>query len=391
MKRLCVVVSLFLFVTLGYAQQYIADYSVAKEEVLRGIPENVINQARNDFKIVYWHTSHGTQVYRGLNGLPDYKTGDDVLFGITNDNPTQNKLEFHDVYGKDLSVQETTFDDTTRTYLDDPANADINVVMWSWCDIAGHDPADNYLPLMQDLINEYGEGGSKIGTGEGQREKAVKFIFMTGHSVLDDPGDNTEYKRQADLIVDYCNQNNYMCLDYFSIDTHDMNDGYWEDASDDAVSSLYRDAGGTTNNFYKDFQNLNSIGNGYYENKDAPGGNVIFGAHNSQHITANRKAYAMWWILARLTGWSGVSTAISPELEKKTEIIYNQRLNQLEINKNSLVSGSVCRIYNLIGSLVMEQKVDNTSISLTGLHRGMYIVLVSRPGEEEETKKILIR
>ncbi len=33
----------------------------------------------------------------------------------------------------------------------------------------------------------------------------------------------------------------------------------------------------------------------------------MFGAHNSQHITANRKAYAMWWILARIAGWDGIN------------------------------------------------------------------------------------
>ena len=43
-----------------------------------------------------------------------------------------------------------------------------------------------------------------------------------------------------------------------------------------------------------------------YADPDAPkGGSVTYGAHNSQHITANRKAYAMWYILARIAGWDG--------------------------------------------------------------------------------------
>ena len=58
--------------------------------------------------------------------------------------------------------------------------------MWSWCNIAGHDVEGNYLPGMQTLINEYSVGGSKIGSGAGQREHAVTFIFMTGHPNKDD-------------------------------------------------------------------------------------------------------------------------------------------------------------------------------------------------------------
>ncbi len=152
----CIFCSAFL---MGRSQTFIADYTIAKESVLRSIPQTYIDKARNQFNIAYWHTSHGTHVYYGLCGLQDYKPGDDELFAITNNNPTANKLEFHDIYGYDLSTGETAFIQRTRDYLDDPENAQINIVMWSWCNIAGHDVATNYLPGMQTLINEYGEGG----------------------------------------------------------------------------------------------------------------------------------------------------------------------------------------------------------------------------------------
>jgi hypothetical protein len=41
------------------------------------------------------------------------------------------------------------------------------------------------------------------------------------------------------------------------------------------------------------------------ENRESPGGSASYGDHNSQHITANRKVYALWWILARIAGWEG--------------------------------------------------------------------------------------
>ena len=287
---------------------FIADKTIAKESVLRSIPLEYINKARETFHIAYQHTSHGTHVSYGLFGLQDYKDGDDVLFGITNNHPTDNKLDFRDYAlakyaengedASDLSRNEIAFIQATRNFLDDPKNADINVIMWSWCNIAGHDVSDNYLPGMQTLINEYGLGGSKIGANANQRENTVHFIFMTGHANKNSNVGDKNPREQAKLITDYCNENKFFCLDYYGIDTHSMDDSYWEDTGDDGNSDSY---GG---NFYKDFQNDHSIGDGYYENKKSPGGTVTFGAHNSQHITANRKAYAMWWILARLAGWN---------------------------------------------------------------------------------------
>ena len=282
----------------------IANDTIAFEDILRSIPDEYIDAARNDLHIAYQHTSHGTHVSYGMFGLPDYKAGDEIKYAITNNDPQPDKLDFRDYAleaysdAQDLSQNETAFIQATRDYLDDPENAVINVVMWSWCDIAGHDVAGNYIPGMQTLINEYGEGGTKIGTGNGQRANAVSFIFMTGHANKDNNVGVGKPKNQAELIINYCWENHFYCLDYYGIDTHDMDGNYWEDAGDDGNSS----AGG---DFYADWQNSHSVGAGYYENKSSPGGSVTYGAHNSQHITANRKAYAMWYILARIAGWDG--------------------------------------------------------------------------------------
>jgi len=288
----------------------IADQNVALESVLRSIPDAYIIAARNNLHIAYQHTSHGTHVSRGMFGLPGFEAGDESKFAITNNNPQPDKLDFRDyaldsyaapgVDASDLSRNETAFIQATRNYLDDPDNSEINVVMWSWCNIAGHDVEGNYLPGMQTLINEYSQGGSKIGSGTGQRENPVTFIFMTGHANKDDNVGSGKPKNQADLITDYCRENKFYCLDYYGIDTHDMEGNYWEDAGDDGNSS-------TGGNFYADWQNSHSLGSDYFENLSSPGGSVTYGAHNSQHITANRKAFAMWYILARIAGWDGES------------------------------------------------------------------------------------
>lgn len=286
----------------------IANQTIAYEDVLRTIPEEYINAARNNLHVAYQHTSHGTHVSYGMFGLPGFKAGDDIRFAITNNDPQTDKLDFRDyamaayaaqgVDASDLSRNETAFIQATRNYLDDPDNSEINVVMWSWCSISGHDVEGNYLPGMQTLINEYGVDGSKIGSGSGQRANPVAFIFMTGHAERENNVGDGLPKNQAELIINYCEENNFYCLDYYGIDTHDMEGQYWEDAGDDGNSS----SGG---DFYADWQNSHDLGEDYFENRSSPGGSATYGAHNTQHITANRKAYAMWYMLARIAGWDG--------------------------------------------------------------------------------------
>jgi len=166
MNRKILLLILAAMTTHVYSQKYIADHEVAKEEVLRNIPVKYIHKARMELKVSYQHTSHGSQVYQGFSGLLFYKPGDYALFGLY-PNPKVNRLLFRDnfmykiptavVNAVDLSRDEIAFIQTTRDYLDAPENADINVIMWSWCDIAGRNVSSNYLLGMDSLIS-----GSKL-------------------------------------------------------------------------------------------------------------------------------------------------------------------------------------------------------------------------------------
>jgi len=319
----------------------------------------------------------------GMFGLPTYKPGDDVLYAITNNSPTSGKLEFHDlalqsfapsgINGTDLSANETAFLQTTRNYLDAPANAAINVVMWSWCDITNHNITTNYIPGMNQLIAEYGSGGSKIGTGSGKRITPVTFIYMTGHAVANTNIGTGRPKNQADLIKDECTLKQRFCLDYYTIDSYDMNDTYWEDASDDGYSNSFK------GNFLKSWQDSHQLGTDYFASRTAPvpSGQTQFGAHNSQYITANRKAYAMWWILARIAGWDGhltTGTAVLGNDSSKVFLYPNPSGSELNFSETL----TDFEVYNVYGQLIIPEIKSANSISVLDLTNGIYFIRTNK-------------
>jgi len=215
-------------------EEFVADHTVAKESILRQIPVWAINAAKDNLHIMYCGTSHSSQVRDGMYYLQSYKAGDDTLFAVTFDgDPVEGSLDIDyrptspvNVYSaRDLSHDsidqygQTDFYYMTIEYLDHPEHADVNVVMWSWCSIEGHD-VQRYIDNFDDLIEMYSAGGSKGRTAE----NAVTFVWMTGYARGSDGTDpdavHSPYVNHQ-AIVDHCNAYGYFCLDYWSHDTHD--------------------------------------------------------------------------------------------------------------------------------------------------------------------------
>lgn len=86
----------FLTNKLPVGSKFIVDFTIANEEVLRSIPEEYFNKARKHLYVACKHASYCTHVSYVFFGLQDYKPGDEILFGIPDDNPGNGKLDFRD-------------------------------------------------------------------------------------------------------------------------------------------------------------------------------------------------------------------------------------------------------------------------------------------------------
>lgn len=262
----------------------IADHTSAK---LEGIPTEWAQKAREGLHIAYGHTSHGSQITYGMMGLTYFRK-EPFIF---EKGAPKGSIDLRDnPFGgeKDLGNPDNkTWAEETRKYL--AGNRDINVVMWSWCgQLSKADGAfvQNYLDLMQGLESDF---------------PGVTFVYMTGH--LDGTGENGNLARANNRIREFCRSRNKVLFDFADIESYDPDGNFYGDKL--ANDACWYDANGDgkhERNWAQDWQNSHKKGEEWYD---------CYSAH-SEPINANRKAYAAWWLFARIAGWNGGSSG-SPD------------------------------------------------------------------------------
>jgi hypothetical protein len=241
-----------------------------------------IELAKSRLHIAYGHTSHGSQLTDGMSGLVGFANGGGKGLALPqnifawNNGGTGGALDLHDyAMGGDVGYH-PDWVNYTRAYLDDPANADVNVIIWSWCgQMEGKYTAgtlsSEYLEPMAALEQDYPN---------------VVFVYMTGHVNIWDDAAN---KAACVAIRNWCAGNDRVLYDFNDIEHYDPDGTYFPYVNDDC--STYAGPGGSsTGNWATQWQNSHTEGVDWYN----------CGSAHSEPLNANQKAYAAWALWIRI-------------------------------------------------------------------------------------------
>ncbi len=245
---------------------------------LSSIPGEYLTQAKQALHIAYSHTSHGSQITSGMTGLVSFRGS---LYSWNNGG-AGGALDLHDyaITGDLGNPDRTSWASRTRSYLD--ANTDVNVVMWSWCgQVSNSTEADinTYLNLMDQLEKDFNK---------------VRFVYMTGH--LDGSGLTGNLHLRNEQIRSFCKSNNKILFDFADIESYNPDGVYFGNKRpNDACDYDSDNNGSLDSNWATEWQNSHRQGVDWYQCSSA----------HSQPLNANMKAYAAWWLWARIAGWDG--------------------------------------------------------------------------------------
>ncbi len=370
-----------LFAIQAFSQAIIINHNCTK---ISEIPEQSIQTAKQNLHIAYGHTSHGSQLIDGMNGLIAFMNEKGYTNNLYswNNGGTNGALDLHDyAMGGDAGYF-PDWENNTRSYLGVPDsitgrgtgdNSDVNVIIWSWCgQVASQTQSsmiNDYLAPMTELEADY---------------PGIKFVYMTGH--LDGSGSDGNLHLRNEQIRKYCIDNNKILYDFADIESYDP-DGqinYMSLMANDNCDYDSDGNGSLDKNWATEWQSSHVADIDWYN---------CYAAH-SQALNGNLKAYGAWWLWASLAGWNQ-GTGI-PEIHQNTQVVTvspnpsNGKI-MVTIDNGSM---NAIEIFNLMGTRVFSssdvQPVSTKAINLNGLAKGIYLINIYG-GEKIYTKRIVIQ
>ena len=282
---------------------------------LSRIPDEWIAKAKQDLHIIYKHTSHGSQLITGMNGLenfPDFGSKyawSDTSQGDANSLSLDDRA-FQSPY-PDLSQGDgdsngdgiANWANHTYDLLVDPANYHVNVFMWSWCNIGGHN-IPLYLHSMQWLIDQFSIGGNHARAAA----HPVQFVYITGHA--NGGGENDSSDSRNMQIRNYCDSHDCILFDFADLENFDPDNNYFLDKLLQDDLDYDSDSNGCVDANWASEYLANHPGSELWKltkgDGSYPGAGSCShsnGPDNDARLNCILKGRAAWYLFARLAGW----------------------------------------------------------------------------------------
>ena len=154
MRKMIIAMAIAWFAMPLLAQDgFVIDHTTAD---IHSIPDNWIESAKATLNIRYFRRSHGSHIdVGGMAALRRYSSSyaEKYNYNVTG---AGGALKFSTKWHS-LDFENAQWVQITRDFLDDPVNADVNVMMWAWSSQFYQMDVDRYLLDMEALIADYGE------------------------------------------------------------------------------------------------------------------------------------------------------------------------------------------------------------------------------------------
>ncbi len=324
------------------------------------ITSSAIDQIQDNYSIFYGHTSHGRQLVVGMEML----RAENSQYTFNTGGGTLQMFEIGDDLG---SGGDTSWAAITRSYLDNPSN-DFNIVIWSWCGGASYTNQAGiqaYLDKYTELENQYPN---------------VTFIYMTGH--LDGTGEGGGLWQVNSMIRSYCATNDKVLFDFADIESYDPDGNYYIN-EDDTCGWCHT----------------------WCETHSCPTCDIC---PHSHCFNCYQKGKGIWWMLARLTGWTPVLDVGDDEFEALPETIRLEQNYPNPFNPGTTIDYSLGArsevtiiVYNLLGEKVRileaghksagtyTTRWDGTDLNGKPVASGVYFYLLQTDTYSETRKMVL--